>query len=35
MGTTFVFLDLVVPGGEQIEINELIKSKRTPRQTAH
>lgn len=28
-------LDLAVPGGEQIEIDELIKSKWTPRQTAH
>ncbi len=26
---------LIWPGGEQIEINELIKSKQTPRQTAH
>lgn len=29
------FFDLAVPGGEQIEIDELIKSKQTPRQTAH
>lgn len=34
MGTAIVF-DLAVPGGEHIEIDELIKSKWTPRQTAH